>query len=98
MRRSLEPNSDRGDVHGALHYDTALTAGWPIATGASACRHLIGNRLKITGACWGLDGAEAILKLRALRDNGGFEEYRRYHGSDAGLGDRLTCPTPGAAT
>jgi hypothetical protein len=46
-----------------LRYDHALAAGWPIATGVieGACRHLIGDRLDITGARWGLDGAEAIL-------------------------------------
>ncbi|MET8740778.1 ISKra4 family transposase [Streptomyces sp. NPDC004728] len=64
-----------------LDYDTALAAGWPIATGAieGACRHLIGDRLGITGARWGLAGAEAVLKLRALTDNGGLDAYWRYH-------------------
>ena len=49
-----------------LRYDQALAAGWPIATGVieGACRHLIGDRLDITGARWGLAGAEAVLKLR----------------------------------
>jgi len=53
---------------GRLHYHTALAAGWPIPTGAveGACRHLIADRLDITGARWGLDGAEALLRLRAL--------------------------------
>ncbi|MFI1051224.1 hypothetical protein [Streptomyces griseoruber] len=64
-----------------LCYDTALAAGWPIATGAieGACRHLIGDRLDITGARWGLDGAEAVLKLRALNDNGDIDEYWTFH-------------------
>src|SRR5439155_30523 len=64
-----------------LGYDTALAAGWPIATGAieGACRHLIGDRLDITGARWGLPGAEAILKLRALTDNGDFPQYWAFH-------------------
>jgi hypothetical protein len=37
-----------------LGYDTALAAGWPIATGVieGACRHLIGDPLDITGARW----------------------------------------------
>src|SRR6266487_3229132 len=45
-----------------LGYDTALARGWPIATGVieGACRHLIGDRLDISGARWGLDGAEAV--------------------------------------
>lgn len=64
-----------------LHYDTALAAGWPIATGAveGACRHLIADRLDITGARWGLNGAEAILQLRALITNGDFEDYWNFH-------------------
>ena len=35
--------------------------------------------MDITGARWGLAGAEAILKLRAIKANGDFEEYWRYH-------------------
>lgn len=64
-----------------LRYETALAAGWPIATGAieGACRHLIGDRLDITGARWGLPGAEAILKLRAVNANDDLEEYWSYH-------------------
>jgi hypothetical protein len=64
-----------------LHYEIALAAGWPIATGVieGACRHLIGDRLDITGARWGLEGAEAVLTLRALLDNGDFDAYWAFH-------------------
>lgn len=64
-----------------LDYATALERGWPIATGAieGACRHIVKDRMDITGARWGLDGAEAVLKLRALRSNGDFDEYWRFH-------------------
>ena len=64
-----------------LRYDQALAAGWPIATGVieGACRHLIGDRLDITGARWGLKGAEAVLTLRAVISNGDFDEYWRFH-------------------
>jgi hypothetical protein len=67
--------------HEYLRYDQALAAGWPIATGVieGACRHLIGDRLDITGARWGLQGAEAILTLRAVISNGDFGEYWRFH-------------------
>ena len=37
--------------------------------------------MDLTGARWSLDGAEAILKLRALRSNGDFDAYWRYHQS-----------------
>lgn len=64
-----------------LDYRRALTEGWPIATGVieGACRHLVKDRLDLTGARWGLNGAEAILKLRALRSNGDFDEYWTFH-------------------
>ena len=64
-----------------LDYATALAAGWPIATGIieGACRHIVKDRMDITGARWGLDGAEAILKLRALHSNGDFEAYWAWH-------------------
>ena len=64
-----------------LRYDEALASGWPIATGVieGACRHLIGDRLDITGSRWGVEGAEAVLRLRAVIDNGDFESYWAFH-------------------
>jgi hypothetical protein len=88
--RGLEPSARRNADRCAdyllakrdyLDYPKALAAGWPIATGIieGACRHLVKDRLDLTGARWGLDGAEAILKLRALRSNGDFEQYWTFH-------------------
>jgi len=85
-----------------LDYPTALNNGTPIATGVieGACRHLVKDRMDITGARWGLDGAEAILTLRALISNGDFDpywtfhlaqEHRRVHASRYALG---VIPTP----
>ncbi len=64
-----------------LDYPTALAQGWPIATGVieGACRHLVKDRMDITGARWSLPGAEAILKLRALTSNGDFDRYWTWH-------------------
>jgi len=58
-----------------------LAAGLPIATGVieGACRHLVKDRMDITGARWGLDQAEAILKLRSLKVSGHLEAYWAYH-------------------
>ncbi|MDQ0946108.1 transposase [Streptomyces phaeochromogenes] len=42
-------------------------------------RHLVKDRLDITGACWGLPGAEAVLKLRAVPANGDFDTYWAWH-------------------
>ena len=64
-----------------LGYATALEKGWPIATGVieGAARWLVKDRMDITGARWGLQGAEAILKLRALIASGDFDAYWRFH-------------------
>jgi hypothetical protein len=62
-------------------YASALANGWPIATGIieGACRHLVKDRMDLTGARWSLDGAEAVLRLRSLRASGDFEEYMAFH-------------------
>ena len=64
-----------------LHYDDYLAAGFPIASGVieGACRHLLKDRMDVTGARWSLAGAEAVLRLRALRSSGDFDEYWRFH-------------------
>jgi hypothetical protein len=55
--------------------------GWPIATGTieGACRHIVKDRMDLTGARWSLEGAEAVLKLRVVRSNGDFDDYWRFH-------------------
>ena len=64
-----------------LHYDRYLAAGYPIATGVieGACRYLVRDRMDLTGARWRLVGAEAVLKLRALRASGDFDAYWDFH-------------------
>ena len=64
-----------------LHYPTALAKGWPIATGVieGAVRFVVKDRMDLTGCRWGLDGSEAVLKLRALRANGCWTQYWQFH-------------------
>ncbi len=64
-----------------LNYPKALASGWPIATGIieGACRSLVADRMDITGARWSVAGAEAVLKLRAVRANNDFQTYWHYH-------------------
>ena len=64
-----------------LQYDRALAAGVPIATGVieGACRHLVKDRMNVTGARWSLTGAEAVLRLRALRSSNDFDAYWEFH-------------------
>lgn len=64
-----------------LRYDQYLEQGYPIASGVieGACRHLVNDRMAITGARWRLDRAEAVLRIRALRASGDFDEYWEFH-------------------
>ena len=64
-----------------LKYNQYLAKGYPIASGVieGACRHLINDRMDITGARWGLAGAEAVLKARSLISSGDFEKYWKFH-------------------
>ena len=64
-----------------LKYHHYLDLGFPIATGVieGACRHLVKDRMDITGAKWRLTSAEAVLRLRALRSSNDFEEYWDFH-------------------
>ena len=64
-----------------IDYSTALRRGFPIATGVveGACRYLVKDRMDRTGARWSLDGAEAVLALRALRTSGDFPDYWAFH-------------------
>ena len=64
-----------------LKYNHYLAQGFPIATGVieGACRHLVKDRMEVTGARWSLNGAEAVLRLRALRSSHDFDEYWTFH-------------------
>lgn len=64
-----------------MRYGDALAQGYPIASGVieGACRHLVRDRLDCCGARWSVAGAEAVLKLRALKVSGDFDAYWRFH-------------------
>jgi hypothetical protein len=64
-----------------MDYPRALANGWPIATGVieGACRHLVQDRMGITGARWGLAGAQAMLWLRAICASGDTGTYWTWH-------------------
>jgi hypothetical protein len=73
-----------------LAYHRYLKAGYPVATGVieGGCRYLVKDRLTLTGARWSLNGAEAVLKLRAVKVSGDLasywtfyeqQQYRRIH-------------------
>ncbi len=64
-----------------LRYGDAIATGLPIATGIieGACRYLVKDRMDRGGARWTLQGAEAVLRLRALRASGDFDDYWAFH-------------------
>ena len=64
-----------------MKYDKALANGSPIATGMieGSCRYVIEDRFGITGARWSPDGAETILKLRAVVVNDDLDDYMTYY-------------------
>jgi hypothetical protein len=51
-----------------MEYPEYLAHGWCIGSGAveSACKTVVGQRLKLAGMRWGQDGAHAVCHLRAL--------------------------------
>jgi hypothetical protein len=51
-----------------MEYPDYLARGWCIGSGAveSACKTVVGQRLKLAGMRWGEDGAHAVCHLRAL--------------------------------
>ena len=63
------------------NYSCYLKKGYPIGTGIieGACRFLVKDRMDITGARWGLAGAEAVLKLRSILKSQDLDEYWNYH-------------------
>lgn len=64
-----------------MKYDRALGNGWPIATGLieGSCRYVVEDRFGITGARWSPEGAETILKIRAVVVNGDLDDYMDYY-------------------
>ena len=67
-----------------MRYDEYLSAGYPIGSGVAegACRHLVKDRMELTGMRWCVPGAQAILDLRAVYLNGdwdGFQQHRIKH-------------------
>jgi hypothetical protein len=64
-----------------MRYHDYLAEGYPISSGVieGTVRHLVNDRLGITGAHWRLVSAEAVLQLRALKCSGDFDEYWAFH-------------------
>jgi hypothetical protein len=60
-----------------MKYDEYLSAGYPIGSGVveGACRHVVKDRMEQTGMRWRIEGAQAILSLRAIYINGDWDTF-----------------------
>ena len=60
-----------------MRYDEYLAAGYPVGSGVAegACRHLVKDRMEQTGMRWTMEGAQAMLHVRALYLNDQWEEF-----------------------
>jgi hypothetical protein len=63
-----------------MDYATYLARGWPIASGVieGACRHFVKDRMELSGMRWTLTGAENLLRLRAVAENGDWDAYHDF--------------------
>jgi hypothetical protein len=63
-----------------MDYADYLRRGWPIGTGVveGVCRHLVKDRMELSGMRWTVSGAGSLLALRAANENGDWEEFHAY--------------------
>jgi hypothetical protein len=63
-----------------MRYDICLERGYPIGSGVieGACRNLINDRLELTGMRWSVQGAESVIRLRAVYINKDWKEFWRF--------------------
>ena len=63
-----------------MDYATYLKRGWPIASGVieGACRHFVKDRCELSGMRWTQTGVENLLRLRAVAENGDWDEYHQF--------------------
>ena len=60
-----------------MRYNEYREKGYHIGSGTveSACKHVVGQRLKQAGMRWSVEGADAILQLRILWKNGEWNKF-----------------------
>jgi hypothetical protein len=63
-----------------MDYSTYLKRGWPIASGVieGACRHFVKDRCELSGMRWTQSGVENLLRLRAVAENGDWDDYHQF--------------------
>ena len=63
-----------------MDYAEYLRRGWPIGTGVieGTCRHLVKDRMELSGMRWTVAGAGALLALRAVNENGDWDDFHQF--------------------
>jgi len=63
-----------------MDYATYLRRGWPIGTGVieGTCRHLVKDRCELSGMLWTVNGADALLALRAVNENDDWDDFHSF--------------------
>ncbi len=82
QKKTLEKVNTYFDNHKhMMRYSQYLAKGYPIGTGLieGTCRSLVKDRMDISGAKWTKSGAEGVLKLRAVKKNGHWNDYWDYY-------------------
>lgn len=78
LNRTIQYFENHRDM---MEYDKYLAAGYPIATGVieGACNSLVKERTDGSGMRWTRVGAQAVLDLRAVNQNGDWDAYWHYY-------------------
>jgi len=63
-----------------MRYDEYLATGYPIGSGVieGACRHVVKDRMELSGMRWTVEGAQAMLHLRSIYLNSDWKEFDEY--------------------
>lgn len=63
-----------------MHYHTYITAGYPIGSGVveGGCRHVVRDRMELSGMRWNVTGAQAMLRLRTTKLSGDWKAFIDY--------------------
>lgn len=64
-----------------MKYDEYLAAGYPIGSGVAegACRHVVKDRMELTGMRWTVAGAQSLLHLRTIYLNGDWDPFVEHY-------------------
>ncbi|HBN07511.1 MAG TPA: hypothetical protein DD435_02315 [Cyanobacteria bacterium UBA8530] len=67
-------------VRNRIPYEEWYAVGYPIGTGSveGACRHLVEDRMGRAGMKWKPTGAQAVLNLRSVTENGEVDEFTKF--------------------